>query len=287
MNAPVVLVVQPDESDPPARLGDWLLEAGAALDVRRAWLASELPQSLDGADALIVLGGDMGALDDRDHPWLAEVRSLLRTAVAAQLPTLGVCLGAQLLAAANGGRVERNPLGPEYGAQLIAKRGAAANDPLFGPLPITPDVMQWHVDAITALPPGAIQLASSPGCDVQAFRLGRLAWGVQFHIETTPQIVRDWARADAASLEDYDVERILARSDSVHDDLVEVWQPFAAAFVDVARDPNGVEATRAVPTSLAEPVTDPAAIRAAQRAEVTAARAPVTLPMPGPRPDRE
>ena len=62
---------------------------------------------------------------------------------------------------------------------------------------ITPDVLQWHFDAITALPPGAVTVASSPGCDVQAFRLGRLAWGIQFHIETTPAIVRSWATTDA------------------------------------------------------------------------------------------
>src|SRR5690348_2224437 len=141
MSAPNVLVVQPDESDPPARLGDWLRAAGAALDVRRAWIDGDLPGSLEGLDALIVLGGEMGALDDGTHPWVADVRALLREAVSEEVPTLGVCLGAQLLAAANGGRVERNPLGPEYGAQLVAKRAAASSDPLFGPLPITPDVI--------------------------------------------------------------------------------------------------------------------------------------------------
>jgi GMP synthase-like glutamine amidotransferase len=286
MTAPSVLVVQPDESDPPARLGDWLRATGAQVDVRRAWVAADLPDSLDGADALIVLGGDMGAMDDAAHPWLADVRALLRDAVTRQLPTLGVCLGAQLLAAANGGRVERNPLGPEYGAQLIAKRAAAATDPLFAPLPITPDVVQWHVDAITALPPGALQLASSPGCDVQAFRLGRLAWGVQFHIETTPQIVRDWAQADADLLDGYDVEQILDRADAVHADVAEVWQPFVTAFVDIVRDPDAVTAPGAVPTSVAQPITDPAAIRAALAAELAASRGPVQLPMPGSRPLR-
>ena len=132
----------------------------------------------------------MGANDDDVAPWLPHERALLREAVSREIPTLGICLGGQLLAAANGGRVRASPEQAEIGAQLVAKRTAAATDPLFGPLPITPDVLQWHYDAITVLPAGAVHLASSPVCENQAFRLGRLAWGVQFHIETTPELVR-------------------------------------------------------------------------------------------------
>jgi GMP synthase-like glutamine amidotransferase len=282
--APVVLVLQPDASDPPGPLADWLRDAGARVDVRRGWVPGELPEHLDGADALVVLGGGMGAADDAAHPQLARLRALLRAAVTAELPTLGVCLGAQLLAAAHGGRVERNPPGPEFGAQLVAKRAAASSDPLFGPLPITPDVIQWHLDAVTLLPPGAHQLASSPGCDVQAFRLGRLAWGIQFHIETTPDVVRRWAAHDAALLEDYDVERILQRADAVHADVRDVWQPFVAAFVGIAREPDAIAPARAPGASSAAPITDPAAIRSALAAELSAARGPVPLPPPTSRP---
>jgi hypothetical protein len=195
-----------------------------------------------------------------------------------------VCLGAQLLAVANGGAVAPNPDGPEFGAQLIAKRAMASTDPLFGPLPITPDVIQWHFDAIVRMPPGAVQLASSPGCDVQAFRLGRLAWGIQFHIETTPALVRAWAAGDADALAGYDVERLLARTDAVHADIAEVWQPFAASFAGVVAEPSAVPAPRSIPTSTAAPITDPAAIRAALAAEANAARSPGVLPMPGLRP---
>jgi GMP synthase-like glutamine amidotransferase len=224
----------------------------------------------------------MGAYDDEVAPWLAPLRGLLANAVQAELPTLGVCLGAQLLAAANGGRVARNPDGPEIGAQLVAKRGAASNDPLFGPMPITPDVIQWHFDAVTVLPPGAIHLYSSPVCDNQAFRLGRLAWGIQFHIETTPEIVRSWAEADAGQLDGFDLDRIVSRSNAVHDDITEVWTPFAQGFADIVRDPGAVPAARGVPTSTSAPVTDPAAIRAALAAEANAAR--TSLPLPTLRP---
>lgn len=271
-SSPRVLVVEVHPSDPTGRLADWLTEAGVELDV----VTTARP--LDGYAGVVVLGGPQSA-NDRE---LEPIRQLLRDAVSAELPTLGICLGGQLLAAAHGGRVASNPDGPEIGAQLVAKRATASTDPLFGPLPITPDVLQWHFDAITALPPGAVQLASSPMCDQQAFRLGRLAWGIQFHIETTPAIVRAWAEEDAPNLPDHDLDLIVSRSAAVHADIAEVWGPFAHAFADVVRDPASVSPPRTVPTSTAAPVTDPAAIRAALAAEAQGSRA--VLPPPTARP---
>lgn len=272
-----ILVIENDLSDPVGRLGDWLREAGAELDVRSCPAGEELPDSLDGHSGLVVMGGYQNAYDDDRSPWLPAVRALLAAAVQRELPTLGVCLGGQLLAIATGGAVERSD-SPEYGAQLVAKRQAAASDALFGELPITPDVLQWHVDAITRLPAAAVLLASSPACDVQAFRVGKRAWGLQFHIETTPQVVADWAAEDAAELADYDVDTILARSAAAHDDIAEVWQPFAARFAGVVADPS----VAATPSQLrlagtahtAQPITDPAQIRAALAAEMQAARGP-------------
>lgn len=276
-----VLVVQLDPSDPPARLGRWLREAGLELDVRALDAGDSLPEDLSGHDGLIVLGGAVGANDDADAPFLPVVRQLLREAVSDEVPTLGVCLGHQLLAVAHGGRIRRMPDGPEIGAQLVAKRTAAATDPLFRSLPITPDVLQWHFDEVHVLPPGAQQLAGSPGCEHQAFRLGRLAWGIQFHIETTADIVRAWAAEDGGELADYDLEAIVARAVGIHDDLAEVWAPFAAEFAGIVRDPASVPAPSGPATSTAEPLTNPAEIRAALAAEANAARG--LLPMPGLR----
>lgn len=280
-------MLQFSEIDPPGRLGDWLREAGLEPDVRLVTEAARVPADVSGWSGLVVLGGEMGAAQDADFPWLPAVRNLLRSAASSDVPTLGICLGAQLLALAHGGRVERSPDGPELGAQLIAKRGAAATDPLFGSLPITPDVIQWHVDAITRLPSGAVHLAASPTCENQAFRVGRLAWGIQFHIETEPSTVRDWAASSGALLDGYDVERLLQHADAVHDDIAEVWRPFAHAFADIVRDPDSVPQPRPMRTSTAEPITDPAAIRAALAAEATAAHRHAQLPMPGVRPARD
>ena len=84
-----VLVVQHQDDCPPALVGDWLVEAGCALDVRRPYAGDELPADLSGHDALMVLGGSMGAHDDADHPWLTPTKALVRNAVATSTPTLG------------------------------------------------------------------------------------------------------------------------------------------------------------------------------------------------------
>jgi GMP synthase (glutamine-hydrolysing) len=233
-----LLVVVPSETDPPARLGRWLAEAGLTLDERHLGLGEALPGTLEAHDGLLVLGGPQSATDDdATSPELVGVRALLREAIAADVPTIAVCLGAQLLAAAGGGTVRPRLDGPEVGATLVAKRDAAYADPVFGPLPLAPDVLQWHHDEIATLPPGGTLLASNPHYAHQAFRVGEAVYGLQFHIETTPEMVRAWAAGDPAGVAaaPVDVETLCARSDAVHDDLAETWEPFAGRFADLVR----------------------------------------------------
>jgi GMP synthase-like glutamine amidotransferase len=283
-----ILVVESDAADRVGRLGDWLVDSGAKLDVRYA-PGESLPSDLSQHSGLIVMGGAMGAVDDHVAPWLAATRKLLASAVAERVPTLGVCLGAQLLAVATGGRVAR-AAEPEYGALLVAKRQAAAQDPLFAALPITPDTVAWHVDEIQTLPANAVLLASSPSCEVQAFRVGSLAWGIQFHIETTDEVVRAWAESDRDRLIDYDLERMLAAVATSHEFIGEVWPAFAAQFAAVCASPQEFAARPGLPMASAvhsvhsvhsaQPITDAAAIRAALAAELQASRGPSGPPRP-------
>ena len=234
-----LLVVVPHETDPPARLGNWLREAGLELDERHQGRGDELPAGLDGYDGLLVLGGPQSALDDEaTSPELVPVRRLLRKALDADFPTLAVCLGAQLLAEVGGGAVRTGIDGPEVGALLVAKRDTADADPLFRPLPLSPDVIQFHHDEISRLPDGATLLASSPHYENQAFRVGRHVYGIQFHIETTPEIVQEWAERDVVGVaaSPYDRETICAMSDAVHPDLEEAWAPFAGRFAALVED---------------------------------------------------
>jgi GMP synthase-like glutamine amidotransferase len=227
-----VLIVENSPTDPPGPLADWLVGGGLTPEVVRPHAGEELPAGVDGYRALVMLGGEMGVHDDVE--WLAPGKALLREAVGTGQPVLAICLGGQLLADAMGGRVGPAEDGPEIGAGLIAKRDRAGADALFGPLPLAPDVLQWHFDAITELPVGATHLASSVRYPYQAFRVGEMAWGLQFHIETTPELVRSWAEHDKLAEQGVDVDRLLAQSDAVHPDIEQVWRPFVERFAALA-----------------------------------------------------
>jgi GMP synthase-like glutamine amidotransferase len=234
------LVIENDPSDDLRRLGEWLTGAGLELTVLRPHAGDALPETLDGYQAFVVLGGDQSAYADADGKpgaaWFPQLEGLLRKAVRHRVPTLGVCLGGQLLASAHGGLVERSTSGPEVGPALIGRRDAADNDPLFKYIPLLPDVVQWHSDEITELPLGAVLLAASTRFPNQAFRLGDRAWGVQFHIECDADMIADWARHDEALLTElgYLPELVVAATVDVLADVEEVWQPLAARFAALA-----------------------------------------------------
>ncbi|QOC90951.1 type 1 glutamine amidotransferase [Micromonospora craniellae] len=233
------LVIENDPTDDARRLGEWLTEAGLELSVIRPHAGDPLPADLDGYAALVVLGGDQQAFPYPDGkpgaPWLPAVEGLLRKAVRHRVPTLGVCLGAQLLATAHAGTVERSPSGPEVGPAVVGRRDAAENDPLFRYVPLIPDVLQWHTDGITELPAGATLLAASTRFPHQAFRLGDRAWGLQFHIECDADMIAQWATDSAVLAElDYDPELVVAACAAVLADIEDVWQPFAARFAALA-----------------------------------------------------
>ncbi|MGI5214069.1 type 1 glutamine amidotransferase [Plantactinospora sp. CA-290183] len=233
------LVIENDPTDDARRLGEWLTEAGLRLEVLRPYAGDVLPDDLTGYAALVVLGGYQNPYPAPDGtpgaPWFRALEGLLRKAVRYRVPTLAICLGAQLLATAHAGLVERSAAGPEIGPTVVGKRDAADGDPLFRYVPMIPDVLQWHVDEITELPRGAVLLAASTRYPHQAFRLGDRAWGLQFHIECDAAMIADWASDSAVLTElDYDPELVVAACAEVLPDLEEVWQPFAARFAALA-----------------------------------------------------
>ncbi len=185
-----VVVLQHEDACPPDRLGPWLAQAGLAVEVCRPYAGDALP---DPGPALVVLGGRMGAGDDEDAPWLPATRALLARAAQDGTPVLGVCLGAQLLAAGCGGRVERGADGLEAGVVDVRWRAEAAGDPLVGGLPDPHPGPSMHRDAVVELPPGAVWLGRSAQYPHQVFRVGERAWGVQFHPEVTVPTFRTWA----------------------------------------------------------------------------------------------
>jgi len=141
----------------------------------------------DESDALVVLGGGMGAYEQDRLPHLRDEIRLLRRCVEQEKAVLGICLGSQLLAAALGGEVAPAPV-KEIGFYRVRLTPQAREDRLFGSAPESFVAFHWHGDAFT-LPQGAVPLASSTLTPLQAFRFGARAWGVQFHLETDEQVL--------------------------------------------------------------------------------------------------
>lgn len=235
------LVIENDPTADIRRLGDWLTEAGLDLYTIRPYAGEPVPATLDGYQALIVLGGEQHGYPDADGepgaPWLPATETLLRKAVRHKVATLGICLGGQLLAAAHGGTVRHSAAGPEIGACLVARRDAAEKDVLWRYIPFAPDVVQWHHDEITELPASAVLLAASTHYPHQAFRIGDRAWGLQFHIECDVDMITAWAATSGDVFEDLGTgaAEVIDGCAAVLDDIAEVWQPFAARFAALAR----------------------------------------------------
>lgn len=186
-----VLVIENEPAAGPGKVGKWLMDEGIELEICRPYAGDAIPELIE-ADGLLILGGSVGPHDDLEAPWLPALRALLRRAVGEAVPTWGICLGAQLLATALGGTAERGPNGSEVGVQPL--QIDANSDPLFRDLPAIAYALQFHQEAVTRLPEGAVLLASNDAYENQAFRIGPCAWGVQFHPEVSTNEVSTWAR---------------------------------------------------------------------------------------------
>jgi GMP synthase-like glutamine amidotransferase len=193
------LIVQHLEPESSYAIGEALASSGIEVDRRRTDTAEGLPETLDGYDGLVVLGGPMSADSDDGFPTRRQELALLADAVELGLPTLGVCLGAQLLAAASGGRILRGAAGPEIGWAPVRFEAPAVDDLLLSSLPGEMSVLHWHGDTFD-LPPGGVLLASNDRYAHQAFRIGPRAWGFQFHLEVDQEAVAAFVGAFGADL---------------------------------------------------------------------------------------
>lgn len=196
-----ILIIVPELVAPPGILGQALIAQGAHYDAvfPVARFASYAPMDYPGlpqgpADyaGLIVLGGPMSAKDEHLYPFLTETMALIRAFTAVERPVLGVCLGAQIIAHAFGGEIYR--MGKlESGFFQLELTPEGRSDPLFRDCAEPVTVFENHYEA-TRNTPGAVPLMTGGACAIQAFRIGAKTYGVQFHVEVTIDIVRDWIR---------------------------------------------------------------------------------------------
>jgi GMP synthase (glutamine-hydrolysing) len=188
------LVLQHIACEPPGVFEDVLRDRGA--EIHRVELdEGERPPDWREFDLIVAMGGPMSVNDEDEHPWLVAEKRLIREAVDAGVGYWGACLGVQLLASALGARVYAGAE-PEVGVLPVTLTDAGAADPVLGALPREVPSLQWHGDTFD-LPDGAVLLASSPAYPNQAFRYGRAAYGVQFHVEVTGDMAREWAQVPA------------------------------------------------------------------------------------------
>ena len=185
------LVLQHIAVEHPGSWRDVMDAHGIAWDRVELDEGGEIPP-LDGYDALISMGGPMDVFDEAEHPWLVAEKVIIREAVQDRaMPFLGACLGHQLLGEVLGGTVDRMAA-PEVGLMEVTLTAAGKADPLFAGLDESLACLQWHGCEIATPPVNSEILASSPGCAVQAVRVGRHAYGLQFHIEMTELTVTEW-----------------------------------------------------------------------------------------------
>jgi GMP synthase (glutamine-hydrolysing) len=230
-----IAVIQHEATCPPHLVGTWLSDAGAAVTVSHAYNGDALPDPAS-YDALVVLGGAMGANDDSDHAWLGPTKQRIREHAAEGVPVLGICLGHQLAAVALGGTVERNPRGQQFGLFQVGWYPDAHLDSLMSSVATPRRGVQWNDDIVTELPPGAVPLARTPEGELQVARFAPTVWGVQNHPEVDAEILRPWAADDREVhlARGLDPDAVLDEIDAARDELDAAWQPLAARFVEVA-----------------------------------------------------
>lgn len=209
-----VLVIQHLEPERPCGIAASLAAVGLEVELVRTDLGHGVPATVEGRSGLVVLGGPMSAMSDIDFPTRTSEVAILADALERGVPVLGVCLGAQLLAVAAGGRV-RPGNGPEIGWAPVDLIDQPAPDPLFGGLGPSLVVLHWHGETYD-LPPDAVQLAASASYEQQAFRMGAVAWGLQFHLEVDRPAVERFVEAfpDDAARAPGGAARILGDTES-------------------------------------------------------------------------
>jgi GMP synthase (glutamine-hydrolysing) len=231
------IVLQHTPIEGPERIAELLAECGFVLDVRHVFRGDAVPEHIEKGDLLIVMGGPMGVgdIDDPRYEFLAREITLLREAIARDRPVLGICLGAQLLAAAAGARVYPNTRRAADGAVVLAREvgwgpvdfTSGAPEPALAGLPARQMVLHWHGDTFD-LPRGAMPLASTSVCRNQAFRLGWKHFALQFHCELPKEAVAVWVREDAAYVREANGEggaaRILADTERYYAEARPGWE---------------------------------------------------------------
>lgn len=183
------LIVKNIDIEGPGRLGEFLASKGIPMDFIELEKGDRLPDDIGDYGFIVILGGPMNVYEEDRYPYLKDEDRFIKDAIEKEIPLLGICLGAQLIAKAAGAKVFANHV-KEIGWYKITLTETGLKDPLFNGLEREISVFQWHGDTFS-IPEGGLLLASSALCKNQAFRY-KSAYGFQFHIEVIPDMIEDW-----------------------------------------------------------------------------------------------
>jgi GMP synthase (glutamine-hydrolysing) len=186
-----ILVIKHIGIEGPGTLGTYFRTAGWRLREIELKGNAALPSDPREFGAIFCMGGPMNVYEDAQYPFLKDENRFINNSVDAGVPFIGICLGGQLLAKALGAKISKAPH-PEIGWHTVRLTSRAGSDRLFKGLAKEIEVFEWHGDMFD-IPRGAALLATGGGCN-QAFRAGQSAYGLQFHVEVTPAIIRSWVR---------------------------------------------------------------------------------------------
>jgi GMP synthase (glutamine-hydrolysing) len=227
-----VLVFQHDPFEDLGLFAEILTKQGYNFRLVRLFQGEMPTEDWDGVKAVIILGGPMSVDDEEDYPYLKWEKTIIRTALQEGIALMGICLGAQLIASAIGAGVYQGSL-KEVGWYPISITPEGQVDSLLGYLPERPTVFQWHGSGFE-LPSGAKRLASSPYYENQAFRVGRNVYGLQFHLEVTPNMIDRWIdehSKDLAQVPYVSPEKIRADTESYAPALRYYGERFLSEFM--------------------------------------------------------
>ncbi len=206
-----LLILQHEPDEGPAVFGQILQDQGYRLRHTPLYDGACVPDSLDEVDGLVIVGGNMNVTEVDQHPWMQPEMDLIKKAHEANIPIVGICLGAQLIAKALGGNV--GPMEqPELGWHDIKMGFPGTIDPIYVGLTWESTQFHLHGQEITELPPGATPLAGSKGCRTQAFKVGLTTYGFQYHFEWDQAQLEYFSRGDFVKKAGLDAQQIISQN---------------------------------------------------------------------------
>lgn len=220
-----IIIIQHVDSEGPGIITDMFSGNGWVCHVVSPGRGEQLPGRLDDIAAIVSLGGPMSVYDETEYPFLLDEDRFIVRALVEEVPFLGICLGAQLLAKACGSVIRKAPK-KEIGWQTVTINSEAEKDRLFQGLKGRLKVFQWHEDTFD-VPDGGQLLARGRSTKNQAFRVGPSAYGLQFHLEATPEMISCWMSGEGVQI---DAEKLRGDTQTFQNEYLESSRQFFQNF---------------------------------------------------------